>query len=284
MAAIADCPENDVDVSCHPCEKHPGLFCQMWCTVCNEVVCDTCMDSAHKNCSFKIIKYLLPSLVADALLRLPGLGSKQGSKNYTQMLVREIEELRSLANKYENDKHLMELQITAEEINILEQVRDGDCDEVDCSIVMKLLKILKQDERALLLMVEPQNFSFMINFQEIETSCGNPKYTEKVIYQFHNFFLSYENKGNTYLSVFVHMEPLFADCKDYPVGDVEFQITLHNWECSTKSIRKLGQSRFENTSGWGFLDFATISIFEGNPKEWLVNGKICVSVRIFGLH
>ena len=60
--------------------------------------------------AIRTLKYDMQSLISEALRRLSELNSNSCSKGHTDMLIREMAELRALAYKYENDKLLMDLQ------------------------------------------------------------------------------------------------------------------------------------------------------------------------------
>ena len=204
MAAKKRCLGKEFDYS--SCEKHPENCYQFWCSECKEVLCETCVDSEHQKCNFKMIKYALSSLVSEALQRLPVLENRQYCRNFLELLSSEVKDYKLIGAKYQNDLDLMELKISADELDVLRQTVAGDGAQVDFSVVLKLLKVLKKEKCNMLKLAEPHSFGLLISYHDDRYQyCDST--TEKAIYQFYKFYVNHCIHEATWLSLFLCLEP-----------------------------------------------------------------------------
>ena len=280
MAAKKLCLGKEFNYS--SCERHPENYYQFWCSDCKEVLCETCVDSEHQKCNLKMIKYALSSLVSEALQRLPVLENRQYCRNFLELLFSEVKDFKLIGAKYQNDLDLMELKISADELDVLRKIVAGDGAQVDFSVVLKLLKVLKKEKCNILKLTEPHSFGFLISYQNARYPYCDSN-TEKVIYQFYKFYVNHCIHEATWLSLFLYLEPLFADYKNYPVNEIRFRLTLHNWNCPFKSVRVDQCHKFDGP-GWGREKVIKLSEIEANRGEWLKDGKLCILVKIFGIN
>ena len=274
-----------------PCDQHVKKECYHWCNDCNEAVCKDCIELNHKGCNLKLMKYVLSSLVSDALGRLPLLHGKEDLiATNLKIASTEVADCKKMLRKYEAQKKLMEflLQVansafSNNDLQILAKIGNGESVDRDYSIVSKLLKILKKDKLDIISVLESHNLCFMIDVSDILSSCNSVKvcfspYT--LIYQFFKFAVSCCLHEKNSLSLYLHMKPLSRDFQ-YPEHELRYRFILHNWKCDSRSVRRELAHKFSDSGkGYGWPQFIQVKKICQNRDDWLRNGKLCVLVKI----